>query len=562
MADSLFRRLAAAMGQPELAEDPRFATALERNRQPRGARRDHRRLDGGAPPRRARSASSKAAGVPATRIFTIDDIFNDPHYAARALDRRGARRATWAAIAMAGVVPRLSATAGRRSATPAATSARIRAPCWRELLGSAAMDIARSSVRRDRMRRSGELSGREPRDRPHRWETRGPKAAAERRGRCRCDGARIRRRARRLAMGGTGEARAAQGRRRAQRARAARQAARSGHVHRVRPVRHVGSRLEDRDRIAGRRQDRRLRPDRRPRGRRRRQRLHGDGRVVRRHQRPQDRPHEARRHQRGLPLVFLGESSGARMPDHMGSRGMGSLLGNDRHAVRPHARDAVGVGDARPLLRLVVLVRGAVGLQRDAQGRGARGVERAARLARDRRAGRSRRSSAAGAARRGDRLRRCRGRHRRGGAGGDPDASCPICRRTQRGAARARRCRRVGRRHGATSSSCCPRSARRSTTCAASSAPSSTRTASSSSRRASARSRSPALARLDGRTVGIVANNPLFKGGALDTDACEKITSFLVLCDSFNIPLVHAGRHAGLRRSASMPRESARRARS
>ncbi len=33
--------------------------------------------------------------------------------------------------------------------------------------------------------------------------------------------------------------------------------------------------------------------------------------------------------QRGMPLVFLGESSGARMPDHMGSRGMGTLLGND-----------------------------------------------------------------------------------------------------------------------------------------------------------------------------------------------------------------------------------------
>jgi acetyl-CoA carboxylase carboxyltransferase component len=46
------------------------------------------------------------------------------------------------------------------------------------------------------------------------------------------------------------------------------------------------------------------------------------------------------------------------------------------------------------------------------------------------------------------------------------------------------------------------------------------------------------LARLDGRTVGLVANNPLFKGGAMDTDACEKVTSFLVLCDSFNIPLV------------------------
>jgi acetyl-CoA carboxylase carboxyltransferase component len=46
------------------------------------------------------------------------------------------------------------------------------------------------------------------------------------------------------------------------------------------------------------------------------------------------------------------------------------------------------------------------------------------------------------------------------------------------------------------------------------------------------------LARIAGRSVGIVANNPLHKGGALDTDACDKITSFLVLCDSFNVPLV------------------------
>ena len=46
------------------------------------------------------------------------------------------------------------------------------------------------------------------------------------------------------------------------------------------------------------------------------------------------------------------------------------------------------------------------------------------------------------------------------------------------------------------------------------------------------------LARLDGKTVGIVANNPLSKGGAMDTDGCEKITGFLVLCDSFNIPIV------------------------
>jgi len=46
------------------------------------------------------------------------------------------------------------------------------------------------------------------------------------------------------------------------------------------------------------------------------------------------------------------------------------------------------------------------------------------------------------------------------------------------------------------------------------------------------------LGRLDGKTIGVVANNPIVKGGALDVAACEKITSFLVLCDSFNIPLL------------------------
>lgn len=47
-----------------------------------------------------------------------------------------------------------------------------------------------------------------------------------------------------------------------------------------------------------------------------------------------------------------------------------------------------------------------------------------------------------------------------------------------------------------------------------------------------------ALARMCGQTVGIVANNPMFKGGALDADGCDKITSFLVMCDSFNIPIL------------------------
>lgn len=47
-----------------------------------------------------------------------------------------------------------------------------------------------------------------------------------------------------------------------------------------------------------------------------------------------------------------------------------------------------------------------------------------------------------------------------------------------------------------------------------------------------------ALARLDGKSIGVIANNPLFKGGAIDGDACRKVQSFFVMCDSFNIPIV------------------------
>jgi methylmalonyl-CoA decarboxylase subunit alpha len=53
------------------------------------------------------------------------------------------------------------------------------------------------------------------------------------------------------------------------------------------------------------------------------------------------------------------------------------------------------------------------------------------------------------------------------------------------------------------------------------------------------RSVATVLARLGGKSVGFIANNPLYKGGALDADACQKVTSFMVLCDSFNVPLVY-----------------------
>jgi methylmalonyl-CoA decarboxylase subunit alpha len=47
-----------------------------------------------------------------------------------------------------------------------------------------------------------------------------------------------------------------------------------------------------------------------------------------------------------------------------------------------------------------------------------------------------------------------------------------------------------------------------------------------------------ALARLDGKPVGIIASNPMFSAGAMGPDGCDKCTSFTVLCDSFNIPLI------------------------
>lgn len=49
---------------------------------------------------------------------------------------------------------------------------------------------------------------------------------------------------------------------------------------------------------------------------------------------------------------------------------------------------------------------------------------------------------------------------------------------------------------------------------------------------------STCLARIAGRSVGVIANNPKFKGGAIDVDAMRKATGFLVLCDSFNLPII------------------------
>ena len=47
-----------------------------------------------------------------------------------------------------------------------------------------------------------------------------------------------------------------------------------------------------------------------------------------------------------------------------------------------------------------------------------------------------------------------------------------------------------------------------------------------------------AFARFDGRSCGIVASQPMHKGGALDIDAADKAARFVTLCDAFNVPLL------------------------
>jgi acetyl-CoA carboxylase carboxyltransferase component len=47
------------------------------------------------------------------------------------------------------------------------------------------------------------------------------------------------------------------------------------------------------------------------------------------------------------------------------------------------------------------------------------------------------------------------------------------------------------------------------------------------------------FARIDGMAVGIVANNPFYKGGVIFVDSADKAARFIWLCDAFGIPLLY-----------------------
>ena len=47
-----------------------------------------------------------------------------------------------------------------------------------------------------------------------------------------------------------------------------------------------------------------------------------------------------------------------------------------------------------------------------------------------------------------------------------------------------------------------------------------------------------ALARIEGRPVGVLANNPTHLAGAIDTPGADKAARFMQLCDAFDLPLI------------------------
>ncbi len=63
------------------------------------------------------------------------------------------------------------------------------------------------------------------------------------------------------------------------------------------------------------------------------------------------------------------------------------------------------------------------------------------------------------------------------------------------------------------------------------------------------------LARLDGRSVGIIANQPKVKGGVLFVDSAIKATKFIQLCDAFNIPLLFLADVPGFMIGTAVERE-------
>ena len=63
------------------------------------------------------------------------------------------------------------------------------------------------------------------------------------------------------------------------------------------------------------------------------------------------------------------------------------------------------------------------------------------------------------------------------------------------------------------------------------------------------------FARVDGEAVGVVANQPMVKGGVLFVDSADKAARFVWLCDAFNVPLLFLADVPGFMIGSAVERE-------
>ena len=139
-ADNLFRRLCAAMGRPELADDPRFASHWQRFQNVDELDRIIQDWVGG---REAAEVDRvlNAAGVVAGPVYSIADIFEDRHYQARGMLVR-MQDELLGEMVMPGVVPKLSETPGELREPGSWTLGRHNQEIFGDLLGLSAEDMA------------------------------------------------------------------------------------------------------------------------------------------------------------------------------------------------------------------------------------------------------------------------------------------------------------------------------------------------------------------------------------------------------------------------------------
>ncbi len=109
--DAVFRRFMETIGRADLAQSPHFRTAGDRaaNKDQLDAAINAWTRERGAG---AIETTLVAAGVPASRVFTMADIFADPHYRARDM-LLSVPHPTLGAVAQAGIAPKLSASPGQ-----------------------------------------------------------------------------------------------------------------------------------------------------------------------------------------------------------------------------------------------------------------------------------------------------------------------------------------------------------------------------------------------------------------------------------------------------------------